>query len=271
MTALHTDTAPVVRTVGLTQQFHDLVAVDHLDLAIPAGQIFGLLGPNGAGKTTTIKMLTTLLPPTSGTATIAGYDICREPKQVRRRIGYVPQLLSADGVLTGIENLALSAKLYRVPRRQRNDRIADALHFMGLEAAAHQLVRTYSGGMVRRLEVAQAMLHRPAVLFLDEPTIGLDPIARRLVWDRLRELQRGDMTILLTTHDMEEADALCDTLAILHQGRIAAQGSPQELKAIIGPTATLDDVFAHYGAGSVDAGGNYRDIRSIRSTAQRLG
>ncbi len=271
MTAPQADAAPIVRTVGLTQRFHNLVAVDHLYLTIPPGEIFGLLGPNGAGKTTTIKMLTTLLPPTSGTASIAGYDIAREPKQVRRRIGYIPQLLSADGALTGIENLTLSARLYRVPRQERTARITDALRFMGLETAAHELVRTYSGGMVRRLEVAQAMLHRPAVLFLDEPTIGLDPIARRVVWNHLHELQQAGMTIHLTTHDMDEADVLCDTLAILHQGRIAAQGSPAQLKATIGPTATLDDVFAHYGGGSVDAGGNYRDIRDTRNTAQRLG
>ena len=265
------DPAPIIRMSALTRQFRDVLAVDHLDLQVPTGEIFGLLGPNGAGKTTTIKMLTTLLPPTSGTASVAGYDIVRQPAEVRRRIGYVPQLLSADGGLTGVENLTLSARLYRIPRRERKTRIDTALHFMGLESAAGQLVRTYSGGMIRRLELAQAMLHRPAVLFLDEPTIGLDPIARRVVWDRLREMRRGAITILITTHDMEEADALCDTLAIMHRGRIAAQGTPAQLKATVGPTATLDDVFAHYGGGELDAGGNYRDIRNTRRTAQRLG
>lgn len=262
----------VINIVGLTRKFHTFVAVDHLNLTVPAGEIFGLLGPNGAGKTTTIKMLTTLLPPTSGTASVAGYDIANDPKQVRRRIGYVPQLLSADGALTGVENLTLSAKLYRVPRQKRKARIEEALHFMALDEAAHELVRTYSGGMIRRLEVAQAMLHHPAVLFMDEPTIGLDPIARRVVWDRLRELrQNAKMTILITTHDMEEADVLCDTLAIMHLGKIAAQGAPSQLKAAIGINATLDDVFTHFGGGSVDAGGNYRDIRNTRRTVQRLG
>ncbi len=265
------DIAPVVRTVGLTRKFDDTVAVDNLNLTIATGAIFGLLGPNGAGKTTTIKMLTTLLPPTAGTALIAGYDIVKDAAQVRRQIGYVPQLLSADAALTGRENLLLSAKLYRIPRKDRTKRIADALRFMDLQEAADTLVRRYSGGMMRRLEIAQGMLHRPAVLFLDEPTIGLDPIARHIVWDRLREMQGAAITILLTTHDMEEADALCGTLAIMHRGVIAAQGAPAQLKAGIGPSATLDDVFAHYGGGSVDAGGNYRDIRNARSTAERLG
>ncbi len=265
------DIAPVIRTVGLTRKFDDTIAVDNLNLTIAPGAIFGLLGPNGAGKTTTIKMLTTLLAPTAGTALIDGYDVVKDSAQVRRRIGYVPQLLSADGALTGTENLMLSARLYRIPRKDRKTKITDALRFMGLEEAAHTLVRKYSGGMVRRLEIAQAMLHRPAVLFLDEPTIGLDPIARHLVWDRLREMRDAAMTILLTTHDMEEADALCGTLAIMHRGVIAAQGSPAQLKAGIGPSATLDEVFALYGGGSVDAGGNYRDIRDARSTAQRLG
>jgi len=265
------DIAPVIRTVGLTRKFDDTIAVDNLNLTIAPGAIFGLLGPNGAGKTTTIKMLTTLLPPSAGTALIDGYDIVKDSAQVRRRIGYVPQLLSADGALTGIENLMLSARLYRIPHRDRETKITDALRFMGLEEAAHGLVRTYSGGMIRRLEIAQAMLHRPAVLFLDEPTIGLDPIARHLVWDRLREMRDAAMTILLTTHDMEEPDELCGTLAIMHRGVIAAQGSPAQLKAGIGPLATLDDVFALYGGGSVDTGGNYRDISNARSTAQRLG
>lgn len=261
-----------IRTTGLTKQFAALVAVDRLDLTIAGGSIFGLLGPNGAGKSTTMKMLTTLLPPTSGGAVVAGFDIRRDPARVRRHIGYVPQLLSADAALTGRENLVLSARLYGLTRTELEPRIADALAFMGLEDAARDLVKTYSGGMVRRLEIAQAMLHWPAVLFLDEPTIGLDPIARHAVWDRLRESrQRFAMTILITTHDMEEADALCDTLAIMHGGRVAATGTPAELKAAIGPAATLDDVFAHYAGGAIEAGGHYRDIRLTRSTATRLG
>jgi len=263
---------PVVRTRALTRRFGELVAVDALDLAVGAGTIFGLLGPNGAGKSTTIRMLTTLLPPTSGTAEVAGFDILRQPAGVRRRIGYVPQLVSADGTLTGYENLLLSARLYDVPRAERGPRIAETLDFMGLTEVKKDLVRTYSGGMVRRLELAQAMLHQPAVLFLDEPTIGLDPIARRAVWDRLRESRRrSGMTMLLTTHDMEEAAELCDELAIMHSGRIAVSGSPASLTAELGPKATLDDVFVRVAGGAIDEGGSFRDTLRARRTATRLG
>jgi len=261
-----------IETQSLTRRFGEMTAVDHLDLHIPYGQIFGLLGPNGAGKSTTIKMLTTLLDPTSGRALVAGFDVTQSPAEVRRRIGYVPQLLSADGGLTGAENLMLSAKLYGMPRAERNPRIAEALEFMGLSDAAGKLVKTYSGGMIRRLELAQAMLHRPAVLFLDEPSIGLDPVARHAVWERLHDLRaQFQMTILITTHDMDEADVLCDVLALMHLGKIAATGRPADLKSSLGGEATLDDVFAHYSGGSIQEGGNYRDIRQTRRTAGRLG
>src|SRR6202041_2973885 len=261
-----------VETEALTKTYGDLVAVDHLNCRVPYGQIFGLLGPNGAGKSTTIKMLTTLLDPTSGSAKVAGFDIVAAPSQVRRSIGYVPQMLSADGALPGEENLLLSAQLYAIPRAERKPRIAEALAFMGLTDFGRRLVKTYSGGMIRRLELAQAMLHRPMVLFLDEPTIGLDPVARHTVWDRLRDLRHNfGMTILITTHDMDEADELCDELALMHRGQIAALGKPAELKAGLGPEATLDDVFAHFSGGSIQEGGSYRDIRQTRSTASRLG
>jgi len=266
--------APVaaIETFALTRSFGETLAVDHLSLGVPHGEIFGLLGPNGAGKSTTIKMLTTLLEPTSGTARVAGFDIVAAPAEVRRRIGYVPQLLSADGALTGVENLTLSAKLYGMARAERKERIREALEFMGLADAAKRLVKTYSGGMIRRLEVAQAMLHRPAVLFLDEPTIGLDPVARRTVWDRLRELKdRYGITVLITTHDMDEAEELCDELAIMHQGKIGVIGKPAELRASLGPEATLDDVFAHYSGGAIHEGGNYGDIQRTRNVASRLG
>jgi ABC-2 type transport system ATP-binding protein len=264
--------ALAVQTVALTRRFDDLIAVDAIDLAIQQGRIFGLLGPNGAGKSTTIKILTTLLPPSAGTARVAGFDVVRQPAAVRQCIGYVPQLLSADGMLTGHENLMLSAKLYGIPREERGPRIAESLAFMGLESAARSVVRKYSGGMVRRLELAQAMLHRPAVLFLDEPTIGLDPVARHAVWDRLLESRsRYDMTMLLTTHDMEEAGELCDQLAIMHGGRIATQGSPDELRDQVGPQATLDEVFAHFSGATIEEGGRYRDVRNARRTASRLG
>ncbi|HUI45061.1 MAG TPA: ATP-binding cassette domain-containing protein [Nitrospirota bacterium] len=261
-----------IQTINLTREFGRQTAVDRINVNVRPGQIFGLLGPNGAGKSTTIKMLTTLLAPTSGAATVAGFNIVAEPAQVRKRIGYVPQMLSADGALTGRENLLLSAKLYRMPRSERPARIDEALEFMGLENSAKKLVKTYSGGMIRRLELAQAMLHRPAVLFLDEPTIGLDPVAKRIVWDRLQDLKRDyNMTVLITTHDMEEADHLCDELAILHQGKVAIIGQPEDLKTAISPTATLDDVFAQCCGVLITEGGNYRDVRQTRSTVTRLG
>ena len=243
---------------GITRRFGDFTAVDHVSFAVRQGRIFGLLGSNGAGKSTLVKMLTTLLPPSEGDAQVAGASIVSAPAEVRRRIGYVPQMLSADGMLTGRENLLFSARLYGVPARDRQDRIADALHFMGLEARGDELVKTYSGGMVRRLELAQAMLHRPAVLFLDEPTIGLDPIARHTVWERLRTMRRDyAMTVLLTTHDMEEAGSLCDELGIMHAGRLAITGQPAELCAAISPTAKLDEVFARYCGGVIGSGGSF--------------
>lgn len=263
---------PAIDTTRLTRHFGALVAVDALTIAVPASTIFGLLGPNGAGKSTTIKMLTTLLTPTSGTAHVAGADIVRDAPQVRARIGYVPQMLSADGELSGYENLLISAKLHHVASAERKTRIDLALTFMGLTEAASALVRTYSGGMIRRLEIAQAMLHRPAVLFLDEPTVGLDPVARRVVRDHIREVRREfGTTVVMTTHDMDEADEMCDTLAIMHHGRVNAIGSPTSLKATVGPEATLDDVFIHFSGSTLDEGGGYRDVVRTRRTARRLG
>ena len=174
---------------GLTRRFGALVAVNDLHLSIDQGEMFALLGPNGAGKSTTIKMLTTLLPPSGGTALVDGMDIVQQPGAVRRIIGYVPQMLSADGTLTGMENLQVFARLYDLPRRERRERVRTALDFMGLSEAAEKPVRQYSGGMIRRLEIAQSMLHNPRVLFLDEPTVGLDPAARRAVWDHIQELR----------------------------------------------------------------------------------
>jgi ABC-2 type transport system ATP-binding protein len=262
---------PAVATRGLTRRFNGLVAVDHLDLTVERGAFAGLLGSNGAGKTTVIRMLTTLLPPSSGMARVSGFDIIHQPRQVRRRIGYVPQMLSADAGLTARENLMLSASLYSIPRAERNERIDEALTFMGLAEVADSLVRTYSGGMIRRLEIAQSMLHRPSVLFLDEPTVGLDPRARHAVWDRLRELRsQFGTSMLLTTHDMEEADNLCDRVTILHRGRVAVSGVPRELKAAIGEHATMDDVFVSHTGGAVDEGGTYREVARTRRTARRL-
>jgi ABC-2 type transport system ATP-binding protein len=260
---------PAIELRQLTRRFGDFTAVDHLNFAVRRGQIFGLLGSNGAGKSTLVKMLTTLLPPSEGDAFVGGVSILAEPAEVRSRIGYVPQMLSADGMLTGRENLLFSARLYDVAASDRGPRVDDALRFMGLEAAADKLVKTYSGGMTRRLELAQSMLHRPAVLFLDEPTIGLDPLARHAVWDRLRTMRRDfEMTVLLTTHDMEEAESLCDELAILHAGRIAVSGRSAELRAALSPTATLDEVFAHYCGSTIVKGGGFADGPAAGSAAQ---
>jgi ABC-2 type transport system ATP-binding protein len=259
-------------TRSLTKRFDDHVVVDAIDLEIDAGEIFGLIGPNGAGKSTLIKMLTTLLPPTAGSAEIAGYDILKAPKEVRRHIGYVPQILSADGALTGYENLLLSARLYLIPRKERAARIRDALELTGLTDAANRLASQYSGGMLRRLEIAQSTLHRPRVLIMDEPTVGLDPVARHAVWDHIRNLrERYGTTILLTTHMMDEAEALCDRIGILHRGRLERLGTPAELRNALGPESTLDDVFADVAGHDLDSGGNLHDIRLTRRSASDHG
>jgi ABC-2 type transport system ATP-binding protein len=263
----------ILTTDALTRRYGELTAVNALTISVESGEVFGLLGPNGAGKTTVIKMLTTLLPPTSGNACIGAFDIAHHAADVRRVIGYVPQLLSADGALTGYENLKAFTKLYDVPRTERESRVRDALAFMGLADVANKLVRTYSGGMIRRLEIAQCMLHRPQLLFLDEPTVGLDPVARQAVWDRIEQL-RADYgtTIFLTTHYMEEADDLCDRVAIMHLGKVTVIGTPEELKRSIGGNGTtLDEVFAHYTGDTLESGGSYRETARTRRTARRLG
>ena len=262
----------VLETKLLTRRFSALTAVDQLTISVETGEVFGLVGPNGAGKTTVIKMLTTLLPPTSGDAFVAGFDIIHQASQVRRVIGYVPQLLSADGGLTGYENLLIFAKLYHISRRDRDGRIRDALDFMGLSAVSDKLVRNYSGGMIRRLEIAQAMLHRPRILFLDEPTIGLDPVARKAVWEHVQRLRSDHgTTIFLTTHYMDEADQFCSRVGIMHLGKMAAVGTPTQLKESVGNDATLDDVFAYYSGYKVESGGGYREVSRTRRVVRRVG
>jgi ABC-2 type transport system ATP-binding protein len=267
---------PAIQIQALTRRFDTLTAVDALNLDVLPGEVFGLLGPNGAGKTTTIKMLITLLPPTSGTASVAGHDIHRDPRLVRRSIGYVPQLLSSDGALTARENLNTTARLYHLPSTERQTRVEEALSFMDLESSADRLVRTFSGGMVRRLEIAQAMLHRPEVLFLDEPTVGLDPNARRAVWGHIRQLREAEgTTILLTTHYMDEAAELCGRVGFMHLGKLVALGTPAELAAQSGPGKDLDDAFTYFTGsdlvGAGESGGQYRDVARTRRTARRLG
>ncbi len=265
-------TTLTVETQRLTRRFGDVTAVDQLTLSVRAAEVFGLLGPNGAGKSTVIKMLTTLLPPSAGSARVAGFDIVRQAAQVRREIGYVPQALSADGSLTGYENLLVFAKLYDLPRDIRHTRIEEALDFMGLAESAHKLVRTYSGGMIRRLEIALAVLHQPPVLFLDEPTIGLDPLARTAVWERLERLrQETGMTIFMTTHYMEEAAEQCARVAIMHRGVVAIVGAPQVLIAGLQQAgATLDDVFVRYAGDTLESGDEYRETARTRRITSRL-
>lgn len=257
----------------LTRRFGAFTAVDALTLSVNAGEVFGLLGSNGAGKSTTIKMLTTLLSPSSGDAHVGGFSITTQPVDVRRAIGYVPQSVSVDGSLTGYENLLIFAKLYDLPRREQQARIAEALEFMGLTAVGGRLVGQYSGGMVRRLEIAQATLHRPQLLFLDEPTVGLDPIARDAVWKHLIDLKADyGTTLFFTTHYMEEAEGHCDRMAIMHMGKIAALGAVKELEASLGDGPhTLDEVFVHYAGSALDSGGSFRDASAERAAEQRHG
>ncbi len=260
---------------GLTYRFGAHTAVDHVDFRIERGETFGLLGPNGAGKTTTIRMLTTLLRPMEGSISVLGVNVAERPMWVRRMIGYVPQLLSADATLSGRENVELFARLFDVPRSLRRERVDSALAAMGLTESAGRQVKTYSGGMIRRLELAQALVNSPSLLVLDEPTVGLDPIARTDVWDYIAALrEQADMTVLMTTHYMDEADTYCDQIALMHAGSIRATGTPGLLKAMLGEGATLDDVFRHYTGGTLDndtESGGIRDVRRARRTARRLG
>jgi ABC-2 type transport system ATP-binding protein len=221
----------VIETNKLTRSFNSLTAVDKLDITVESGEIFGLLGPNGAGKTTTISMLCTILKPTSGTAKVNGFDIIKEAMQVRRSIGIVFQDPSIDDRLTGRENLFMHANLYGVPSSEQKNRIDSVLKLVELEDRADDLMRTYSGGMRRRLELARGLIHYPKVLFLDEPTIGLDPQTRDHVWKYIRELKEThDITVVLTTHYMDEADRLSDRIAIMDYGKIIALDTPAELK-----------------------------------------
>ena len=240
---------------SLVVRYGDVVAVDGVSFSVRAGELFGFLGPNGAGKTTTIAVLCTLRRATDGEVRVAGHDVHRDPREVRRHIGVLFQDPTLDDRLTGRENLELHAVVYKVPRSERRARVSEAIDLTGLGAAIDRQTRTYSGGMKRRLELARVLVHRPRVLFLDEPTAGLDPQTRRQIWARLSELRaQGGLTLFLTTHYMEEAEQ-ADRVAILDHGRIVAEGTPAELKAQvpseavtrepIAPGATLEDVFVH--------------------------
>ena len=220
-----------IETNDLTRSFNGLVAVDKLNISVERGEVFGLLGPNGAGKTTTISMLCTILKPTSGRASVNGFDIVRQATQVRKSIGIVFQDPSIDDRLTGRENLYMHANLYGVPPSEQKSRIDRVLKLVELGDRANSLLRTYSGGMRRRLEIARGLIHYPKVLFLDEPTIGLDPQTREHIWSYIEELRKThDITIILTTHYMEEADRLSDRIAIMDYGKVVASNTPSGLK-----------------------------------------
>jgi ABC-2 type transport system ATP-binding protein len=236
--------SPMIATRGLARTFKTrratVEAVRGVDLVVRAGEIFGFLGPNGAGKTTTLRMLATLIAPTAGEATVAGADLRREPQLVRRRIGYVPQGGSTDPAETGRGELVLQGRLYGMSAKDAKARAADVLSALDLDGAADRPIQTYSGGMKRRLDVGLGIVHRPQVLFLDEPTTGLDPQARARMWDEIRTLREAGTTVFLTTHYLEEADALCDRLAIIDQGTIVAEGTSDELKrAVAGDVVTI--------------------------------
>jgi len=231
-----------IETTSLTRKFNNMTAVDDVNLSVDQGEIFGLLGPNGAGKSTFISMLCTILKPTSGTAKVEGYDIVRQASDVRRSIGIVFQDPSIDDKLTGMENMELHADLYDVPRDVMQSRIDEVLKLVELEDRASNFVNTYSGGMRRRLEIARSLIHYPKVLFLDEPTVGLDPQSRDHIWNYIKDLkERENITIILTTHYMEEADKLCDRIAIIDKSKIIALDTPQNLKSkLSGETIVIE-------------------------------
>jgi len=223
-----------VEVVGLERTFGDFRAVDGIDLAVAPGEVYGFLGPNGAGKTTTVRMLVTLLRPTGGHARIAGFDVASQPGEVRRRIGVALQEAALDLLMTGRELMELQATLHGIPRRGVAARAADLIERVGLSEAAERRVGTYSGGMRRRLDLAMALIHAPEVLFLDEPTTGLDPTSRSTLWDEVRRLRDEGTTVFLTTQYLEEADQLADRVGIIDHGRIVAEGTPAALKAEVG-------------------------------------
>jgi ABC-2 type transport system ATP-binding protein len=256
---------PIIEVSGLRRTFKDVAAVDGISFTVEKGEIFAFLGPNGAGKTTTIRMLTTLLAPTAGSIVLDGHDVVREPQEVRRSFGIVFQDPSLDTELTARENMEIHAVLYGLPRPLRRDRTRELLGLVELWDRRDDLVKTFSGGMKRRLEIARGLLHHPAVLFLDEPTLGLDPQTRNHIWGYIRGLNDAEqITVFFTTHYMEEAERAADRVAIIDGGRIVAAGSPAELKAAAG-AASLEEAFLHF------TGRTIRHEEASSADAMRLG
>jgi ABC-2 type transport system ATP-binding protein len=246
----------VIETKGLTKKFNGFTAVDGISLSVKEGELFGLLGPNGAGKSTTMYMLSTILPPSSGTALVNGFDVVAQPIEVRKSIGMVFQDSTLDTHLTGLDNLDIHGRLYGMGEAERREKISEVLELVELNDWAGKLVKTYSGGMRRRLEIARGLMHTPKILFLDEPTLGLDPQTRRHIWAYLLKLKKQGVSMVLTTHYLEEADELCGRIAIVDKGKIRALGSPKELKKKL-RMRSLEDVFLHYTGRDIrDEGGS---------------
>jgi ABC-2 type transport system ATP-binding protein len=255
-----------IEVENLTKRFGDFTAVDGLNFSVAHGEVFGLLGPNGAGKSTLIRMLTTLVPPTSGTARINGFDVVRQPNDVRQSIGVIPQAMTSDLDLSAIENMSIFAKLYGIPREKRVRTIKQLLQEVDLEKWADKPVKMFSGGMRRRLEIARGLVHEPKLFFLDEPTTGLDPVSRVAVWEMLSRLKRErDLTILVTTHYMDEADKLCDRIAIVDHGKLVALDSPLKLKASIPGKNILEASFVNPPADWMDTVKTLSDVAEVKA------
>jgi ABC-2 type transport system ATP-binding protein len=263
-----------IEVEAISKRFGALLAVDNVSFTVQTGQIFGLLGPNGAGKSTLIRMLTTLVPPTSGTAIVAGHDIIRDPNAVRAGIGVIPQNMTSDPELTCAENLGIHARLYGITGARRRERTAELLEAVGLADRANALAATLSGGMRRRLEIARGLVHDPQILFLDEPTTGLDPASRISVWDMITHLraQQG-RTLFLTTHYMDEADRLCDRVAIVDKGRIVALDTPVALKASVPGASRIElqfDPDLPHGAADLEQLPAVKSVLALGSAAYRI-
>ena len=251
---------------GLTKRFGDFTAVDAIRFSVNQGEVFGLLGPNGAGKSTLIRMLTTLVPPTSGSARVNGYDVAREADSVRKSIGVIPQAMTSDLDLTAEENMGIFAKLYGIRSAERRRAIKELLRAVDLEQWADKPVKMFSGGMRRRLEIARGLVHKPNIFFLDEPTTGLDPVSRVSVWEMLSRLKRErDLTILVTTHYMDEADKLCDRIAIVDHGKLAALDSPLKLKASIPGNNILEVSVSEVPPGWMDTLQALPDVAEVKA------
>ena len=258
------NSAPIVAE-QLARHFGDVKAVDGIDLTVNQGEIFGFLGPNGAGKSTAVRMLTTLLRPTSGTARVAGFDVVKHADEVRRNIGVALQDAAIDPLMTGNELLELQAVLYGIASNKMKERASELLERVGLTAAADRRVSTYSGGMRRRLDLALSLIHQPAVLFLDEPTTGLDPMSRLTLWEEVRRLNREGTTVMLTTQYLEEADQLADRIAIIDHGKIVREGKPSDLKRTVGDPTLLINVSREH---SDAASGVLARFGEMRPTAE---